>query len=147
MSNATITQGLAPIRPLTCCCCGERTIGRQWWNRDTGFGLCQSCAKWIRTRGTGPQDMHSLYGDEGYHYPTATGQVSITQPPAEREKAGTMTVEFELEDPLLSRWKAYQEEAPAWSLQGLIAQLLRQHFNEADTMRESIKEQEQKRGR
>lgn len=59
----------------------------------------------------------------------------------------TMTIEFELDDALLSRWKAYQEEAPAWSLQGLIAQLLRQHFDEADTMRESIQKQEAERGR
>ena len=57
-----------------------------------------------------------------------------------------MMIEYDLDEPLLSRWKAYQEEAPAWSLQGLIAQLLRQHFDEVDTMRESIKEQERKGG-
>lgn len=32
-----------PIRDLTCCCCGSWTRGRQWWNRDTGFGLCDDC--------------------------------------------------------------------------------------------------------
>lgn len=58
-----------------------------------------------------------------------------------------MMIEYELDEPLLSRWKVYQEEAPSWSLQMLIAQLLRQHFDEADTMRESVKEQERERGR
>ena len=57
-----------------------------------------------------------------------------------------MMIEYELDEPLLSRWKAYQEEAPSWSLLELISQLLRQHFDEADAMRESIKEQERKRG-
>ena len=28
---------------LTCACCGERARGRQWWNRDTGYGVCSRC--------------------------------------------------------------------------------------------------------
>lgn len=58
-----------------------------------------------------------------------------------------MMIEYELDEPLLSRWKAYQEEAPRWSFHDLLNQLLRQHFDEADAMRESINEQERKRGR
>ena len=58
-----------------------------------------------------------------------------------------MRIEYELDEPLLSRWKDYQGEAPGWSLLDLIGQLLRQHFDEADAMRESIAEQERKRGR
>jgi len=52
---------------LSCCCCGESTTGRQWWNRDKGFGLCPSCAKRIGETET-PEEMKSLYGVEGIHY-------------------------------------------------------------------------------
>ena len=72
-----ITQGISPVKRLTCSCCGASTIGRQWHNRDTGYGLCESCAKWITGRGTGPLEMQQLYGDEGYHYPTETGEVNV----------------------------------------------------------------------
>ena len=56
-----------PIVRLSCCCCGESTTGRQWWNRDTGFGLCPKCAKWLSDRET-PEEMKSCYGVEGIHY-------------------------------------------------------------------------------
>ena len=55
-------------RNLTCCCCGSGTHGRQWWNRDTGFGLCDKCADWLVARGTDAEEMHSLYGIVGNHY-------------------------------------------------------------------------------
>ena len=32
------------IVPLICCCCNGETYGRQWYNRDTGYGLCSRCA-------------------------------------------------------------------------------------------------------
>lgn len=28
---------------LECCCCGGYAPGRQWHNRDTGYGLCADC--------------------------------------------------------------------------------------------------------
>lgn len=35
----------APQRHLTCCCCGQYAGWfRQWWNRDTGYGICRPCA-------------------------------------------------------------------------------------------------------
>jgi len=63
----------SPIRGLTCCCCFSHTHGRQWHNRDTGFGLCPRCATWIQTRKSheGPPDaaeMERLYGKPGIHY-------------------------------------------------------------------------------
>ena len=64
----------APIRRLVCCCCGAETRGRQWHNRDTGFGLCPRCADWISTRrpfGGEPcseAEMERLYGRRGEHY-------------------------------------------------------------------------------
>jgi len=55
-------------RTLTCCCCGLSTLGRQWWNRDTGYGLCDACAQELPTRGTTPEEMHQCYGKAGIHY-------------------------------------------------------------------------------
>lgn len=64
----------APVRRLTCCCCAGSTTGRQWYNRDTGYGLCTKCADWIASRPrkmTEPptaDEMQSLYGVRGTHY-------------------------------------------------------------------------------
>jgi hypothetical protein len=55
------------IRWLTCCCCGSETRGRQWWNRDTGYGLCPACIP-LCSRCATPEDMGSLYGVRGVHY-------------------------------------------------------------------------------
>jgi len=56
------------VKSLTCCCCGGLAKGRQWWNRDTGYGLCPGCAKWIADRGESPASMKESYGIAGYHY-------------------------------------------------------------------------------
>jgi hypothetical protein len=55
------------IKHLNCCCCGERTLGRQWWNRDTGFGLCPKCADRI-SKSEDQETMKSCYGEKGVHY-------------------------------------------------------------------------------
>ena len=52
---------------LSCCCCGARTLGRQWHNRDTGYGICPKCVKWIAVKWPN-EDLRSLYGVEGVHY-------------------------------------------------------------------------------
>lgn len=58
---------MKPIRELTCCCCGQSTIGRQWWNRDTGYGLCKKCADIISIK-EDSETMNSCYGEKGIHY-------------------------------------------------------------------------------
>jgi hypothetical protein len=55
------------VRNLQCCCCGGSTKGRQWWNRDTGYGLCEACADKISARETKEQ-MRQSYGIAGIHY-------------------------------------------------------------------------------
>ena len=55
-----------PIQ-LQCCCCGRGTMGRQWWNRDKGFGLCDKCADLIEEK-EGEEILHSMAGVEGIHY-------------------------------------------------------------------------------
>jgi hypothetical protein len=58
-----------PIKYLTCCCCGNGTTGRQWWNRDTGYGLCNACVIWLtEERGEDEETMRENYGEKGFHY-------------------------------------------------------------------------------
>ncbi len=57
-----------PIKHLTCCCCGDGTTGRQWWNRDTGFGICSRCIARQRSRGTSEAEIRSMYGVEGINF-------------------------------------------------------------------------------
>lgn len=64
----TKTEALGKTKRLECAVCGEMTIGRQWWNRDHGYGLCTKCAEWLRQRGTSEDEMESCYGKEGIHY-------------------------------------------------------------------------------
>lgn len=56
-----------PVRRLTCCCCGKSTTGRQWWNRDTGFGLCIACVSYCHGRQPAAE-FASCYGVAGVHY-------------------------------------------------------------------------------
>lgn len=61
---------------LSCCCCGQGTRGRQWWNRDTGFGICAKCIGWLRSRGTSEEEIRASYGREGYHFNVEVGNVA-----------------------------------------------------------------------
>ena len=63
------------VRSLECCCCGA-PAGRweQWWNRDTGFGICQNCVDWQRARGTSKEEIEDLYGFEGVNWGVAYAQ-------------------------------------------------------------------------
>lgn len=57
------------IRRLICAVCGASTRGRQWWNRDTGYGICESCAVEEEARPCNADgQMRSLYGERGIHY-------------------------------------------------------------------------------
>ncbi len=51
---------------LTCCCCGSGLIGRQWWNRDTGFGICNNCLELCDV--APDQEYASSYGWRGIHF-------------------------------------------------------------------------------
>jgi hypothetical protein len=57
-----------PISTLTCCVCGDSTCGRQWWNRDTGYGICAPCIAYVRTRGYTDEQIHDYYGFDGVHW-------------------------------------------------------------------------------
>ena len=51
---------------LTCCCCNQATKGKQWFNRDKGYGLCKKCWDWIAETQSG-EEMRSSYGIKGIH--------------------------------------------------------------------------------
>lgn len=62
-----MTTSNPPLRELTCCCCGELTIGRQWWNRDKGYGHCDACT--LRyDKETKEFEENECFGIKGYHY-------------------------------------------------------------------------------
>lgn len=61
------------IRNLKCACCGGYTRGRQWFNQDTGYGLCVKCADWIATRET-QEMMDATYGKRGESYDIKEGE-------------------------------------------------------------------------
>lgn len=64
-------------KDLICSCCGTYARGRQWGNRDTGYGLCTRCADWLPGQGYGPDEMYRLYGARGVHYDLNFNPVSI----------------------------------------------------------------------
>lgn len=58
-----------PIKALLCSCCGGITRGKQWHNRDIGYGLCSSCADWIKLKfKKSEKEMLRCYGEHGVHY-------------------------------------------------------------------------------
>lgn len=61
-------------RHMVCAVCGAATLGRQWANRDTGFGLCEACPPWLAERGMSPEEMRDLYGEPGVHYALNVGR-------------------------------------------------------------------------
>jgi hypothetical protein len=53
---------------LDCCCCGGGTRGRQWWNRDDGYGICDGCVQDCVKRGESAEEIERLYGKAGVHH-------------------------------------------------------------------------------
>ena len=57
------------IKTLYCACCGGMTKGRQYWNQDTGYGICPKCVEWIKNKSAdGVEYVNQAYGKEGYNY-------------------------------------------------------------------------------
>lgn len=62
-----MSGALKKLKPLKCSCCGSPTTGRQWWNRDAGYGLCKRCIEFC-SKGETPESMRECYGERGIHY-------------------------------------------------------------------------------
>jgi hypothetical protein len=56
------------VESLTCCCCGGGARGRQWHNRDTGYGMCVPCITYVRKQGMTEAEIKDCYGIEGVHW-------------------------------------------------------------------------------
>lgn len=67
-----------PVQYLTCCCCGNGLFGRQWWNRDDGFGICNGCIAWQRNRDVSEAELQNLYGKEGLHWNLSQEEIILT---------------------------------------------------------------------
>ena len=49
------------LKYLCCAECGAETIGRQWWNQDKGYGICDRCSEnWGADS--------NIYGKKGIHH-------------------------------------------------------------------------------
>lgn len=59
---------MSAVRTMSCAVCGAYCRGRQWHNRDTGYGLCTECPAWLAGRGMDAAEMERLYGKPGVHY-------------------------------------------------------------------------------
>ncbi len=56
-------------KTLICNCCGKATLGRQWWNRDTGFGLCAECGnETIKRSSDTLEGVEFSSGKRGIHW-------------------------------------------------------------------------------
>lgn len=51
------------MKTLQCACCGDNCLGKQWWNRDHGFGVCPRCAY-----NEDQEEVGKMYGKPGIHY-------------------------------------------------------------------------------
>ena len=58
---------LKRVKRLICACCGESTIGRQWYNRDTGYGLCVACVDYCKAK-LEDDEFKDSYGVQGVHF-------------------------------------------------------------------------------
>ena len=63
-----MSNDLSKVVRLQCCTCGEPAPAfEQWWNRDTGYGICAACfLKW--TARDGLEDATQCCGRPGVHH-------------------------------------------------------------------------------
>ena len=53
---------------LRCCHCNSGLRGRQWWNRDEGFGLCDDCISFVGLSDFPIGATTQSYGVRGLHW-------------------------------------------------------------------------------
>ena len=66
--EAKVREQLPKVITLECCCCGQPAPAfKQWWNRDTGYGICATCFRRITTKEGCVEALHR-YGHPGVHH-------------------------------------------------------------------------------
>ncbi len=68
--DKSLHEHLEPVVELLCSGCGAVTYGRQWHNRDDGYGVCPKCVDWLAEREPA-EAMKRNYGIRGVHYNVA----------------------------------------------------------------------------
>jgi len=66
------------LKRLYCCCCGSATQGRQWWNRDDGYGLCDSCITPCHVAHLDKGQVSNCYGIRGIHWDVSNSSHETT---------------------------------------------------------------------
>lgn len=56
-----------PIKYLSCTCCGDGLQGRDWWNQEPGYGLCDKCVEFCGAP-TKLGEYSQTYGVAGIHF-------------------------------------------------------------------------------
>ena len=57
------------MKRLRCSVCGAAAYGKQWWNRDKGYGICMKCVELVLEK-EGKEALVRGYGHAGIHYST-----------------------------------------------------------------------------
>jgi len=66
--EAKVREQLPKVITLECCCCGQPAPAfKQWWNRDTGYGICATCYRRITAK-EGCVEALQRYGHPGVHH-------------------------------------------------------------------------------
>ena len=66
--EAKVREQLPKVITLECCCCGQPAPAfKQWWNRDTGYGICATCYRRITAKEGCVEALHR-YGHSGVHH-------------------------------------------------------------------------------
>ena len=78
-------------RNLRCCVCGDRFIGYQWSNQDTGHGLGPCCAGWVWARWADPEwepweGLCRTYGPDAVKYAPAEARDGVAGRLREEER-------------------------------------------------------------
>ena len=56
-------------RNLICACCGGNAPAyKQWFNQDTGYGVCARCFNEFIVPKEGPEEAIRCYGKPGIHH-------------------------------------------------------------------------------
>jgi len=58
---------MIPKAYLRCCCCDGKAVGRHWFNRDVGYGLCDKCID-VNLKGSSLLELTRMAGYRGFHY-------------------------------------------------------------------------------
>ena len=67
--EALVRAQLPKVLPLECCCCGQPAPAfTQWWNRDTGYGICAACFRRCLKTETNHEEVLRRYGRPGVHH-------------------------------------------------------------------------------